>query len=359
MRATVIYRAGIVVVSSAGVLACSETQDDTPRVGANAIHDQAIVIDAHAHPKPGAAEFVSLGEKRGGFELDFLTMREGGLDAVFFSLPLLRSESTGLSQAEQVLEDVRVLEDEVRRFEELADVARSPGDILRIQSGGKRAILLSIEAGGDPFEGDVSTLERYFEAGIRMITLPSDPFVVFDSEQRDEAAVPINDYGRSVVAEMNRLGIIIDITHTHDRLQMDIIGASTKPVIASHSCTRALNNIPRQVPDSIIRALAENGGVIAVTFYPGHIVSGFPEDTSTVNDLVDHIDHIVQIAGIDHVGFGSDFLGSEIHTIGLESAAGLPTITANLLERGYSQEEIEKILGGNLLRVFEAVLESG
>jgi membrane dipeptidase len=191
-----------------------------------------------------------------------------------------------------------------------------------------------------------------------MVTLSPEALAAPIPGQGDQNDSGLDGFGERVVEEMNRLGVIIDITHTPDSLQLDIIGTSITPVVASHSCTRALNDVPRQMPDSIIRALAERGGVICVTFYPGHISGGYPDQAVTVEDLVDHIDHIVQIAGVDHVGFGSDFLGSENHTVGLESAAGLPAITYSLLQRGYSKEEIEKILGGNLLRVHGAVQES-
>ncbi len=339
-------------------LACSYSEDQPQSETAPTIHEQAIVVDAHAHPKPGAAEALNLGEKTGTFELDFITMQEGGLDAVFFSVPLLRRESTGQTEPVQILEDIGMLRQEVARLGGLAEVALSPTDISSIHQTGKRAVLLSVEA-ADPFEGDVGALERFHEAGVRMITLPNDPIATSAYRQGDEDLAVLSDFGQQVVSEMNRLGIIIDISHADDSLQMDLIRTSVQPVVASHSCARALNDVPRQIPDSIIRALAEKGGVISVTFYPGHISSFYPDSTVTVSMLVDHIDHIVQVAGVDHVGIGSDFLGSEHHTVGLESAAGLPGISRTLLDRGYSRADIEKIMGGNLLRLFEAVLASG
>jgi membrane dipeptidase len=357
MRYVTIVCAPSMLLITFGVLSCAKTSDSTLWERANRIHEEAVVIDAHAHPKPGAAETLSLGEKKAGFEVDFVTMKEGGLDAVFFSLPVLTSESDARPDSVRILEDARAVADEVERFEGLAEIARSSEDISRIQALGKRAVLLGVES-GDPFGGDIGTLERFFDAGIRMVTLSPEALAAPIPGQGDQNDSGLDGFGERVVEEMNRLGVIIDITHTPDSLQLDIIGTSITPVVASHSCTRALNDVPRQMPDSIIRALAERGGVICVTFYPGHISGGYPDQAVTVEDLVDHIDHIVQIAGVDHVGFGSDFLGSENHTVGLESAAGLPAITYSLLQRGYSKEEIEKILGGNLLRVHGAVQES-
>jgi len=350
MHTVMVVRAGLMLLAVVSFFACSATRDETLRERANSIHQQAVVIDAHAHPKPSAAETLSLGEKTEAFEVDFLTMKEGGLDAVFFAVPLPGMQSAGLPEPAQILADVEAIADEVERFQDLAEIAQSPDDIARIHALGKRAVLLGVEA-TDPFGGDIGTLEQMFEAGIRMVTLPSEPL--------GTPELPLDDFGMRIVAEMNRLGMIIDITHTSDRQQMDIIRTSVKPVVASHSCTRALNDIPRQMPDSIIRSLAEEGGAICVTFYPGHISSDYPDSTITIEDLVDHIDHIVRIAGADHVCFGSDFIGGDHHTVGLESAAGLPGITHTLLERGYSQRDIAKILGENLLRVFESVQESG
>jgi membrane dipeptidase len=358
MRSVTIVRVPSMLLTTLCVLSCSGPSDSTLWERANRIHEEAVVIDAHAHPKPGAAETLSLGEKTAAFEVDFVTMREGGLDAVFFSVPMLTSESGGRPESVLILEDARAVADEVERFGDLAETAHSSADISRIHTLGKRAVLLGVEA-GDPFGGDIGTLERFFDAGIRMVTLSPEALTAPIPGQGDQSDSGLNGFGKRVIEEMNRLGIIIDITHTPDSLQLDIIGTSVKPVVASHSCTRALNDIPRQMPDFIIQALAEKGGVICVTFYPGHISGDYPDQIVTIEDLVDHIDHIVQIAGVDHVGFGSDFLGSEHHTVGLESAAGLPAITYSLLQRGYSQGEIEKILGGNLLRVFERVQESG
>jgi membrane dipeptidase len=347
-------------------VSCSEERRGAPRTPGEAIHDRAIVVDAHAHPKPGYEETLNLGEKRGTFELDFITMKEGGLDAVFFSVPLLVSEGRPAGP-ERVLEDIAAVASELQRLDGLAEAARSADDVRRLHSTGKRAVLFGIEA-QDPFGGDLSVLERFHRAGVRMITLPGDLLLATPGEQADSSQIPsddssqipLNDFGLAVVAEMNRLGMIIDITHLYDRQQMDVIGASTQPVVASHSCTRALNDIPRQMPDSIIRALAETGGVVGVTFFPGHISSEFPDRDITLAELVDHIDHIVEIVGVDHVGFGSDFLGSDSpHTVGLESAAGLPNLTFELLERGYTEDDVQKIMGGNLLRVLQDVSGTG
>ena len=154
MLAAVNIRAGFVLTTTLLILACSSTPDSAPIETANTIHERAVVIDAHAHPKPGAEATLSLGEKTEGFELDFLTMKEGGLDAVVFSLPMPKTESTRQPPPEEILADVKALEEEVGRFGDLAEIARSPADVSRIHERGKRAILLSVEA-DDPIGGDV------------------------------------------------------------------------------------------------------------------------------------------------------------------------------------------------------------
>lgn len=358
MHSEAIVRAGFVPMATALLLGCSGPSDSTLQERAAAIHEQAIVIDAHAHAKPHEAETLDLGEKTGAIEVDFITMKEGGLDAIFFSVPLLGGAAEGPPDEDRLLDDVGSIVEEVERYLNLAEIALSPGDIERIHAVGKRAVLLGMET-QDPFGGDPGAPERFFEAGVRMITLTPEILTTPETGQNDRDDSSLSSFGRHVIEEMNRFGMISDISHLPDGLQMEVIRISEKPVVASHSNTRALNNIPRQIPDSIIRTLSDNGGVICVTFFPGHVSSGFPDQPVTIEDLVDHIDHVVQVAGADHVGFGSDFLGGDNHTIGLESAAGLPAITYALLERGYPRAEIEKILGGNLLRVFEAVQETG
>ena len=195
------FRAGSILLTTVSFLSCSGTSDGTLWERANRIHEQAVVIDAHAHPKPGGAETMSLGEKTGAFELDFITMKEGGLDAVFFSVPLLRSESPGRPESVLILEDAGAVTDEVERFADLAEIAYSPEDILRIHDLGKRAVLLGVEA-GDPFGGDVGTVEQYFDSGIRMVTLAAEHVTTPDPGISDRSDLPLNDFGKRVIEEM-------------------------------------------------------------------------------------------------------------------------------------------------------------
>jgi membrane dipeptidase len=344
--------AGAILLALVSLPSCSRPSEHTTPARASRIHEQAVVIDAHAHPKLNEADSLSLGEKQWMIETELSTLDEGGLDAVFFNSPLLGPSQEGQPQSVEVLADIRYITGEIERFGHLAEIARSARDIQRINALERRAILLGIET-PDPFGKDLGSLAAYYSAGVRMITFPLPPEAMGEPTQGVVEVPPLTPFGTRVVEEMNRLGMIIDVSHTPDRWKMDIISSSVDPVVASHINARALNNDPRQMPDSIIRAMVQKGGVICVTFYPGHISSDFPDQVVTVERLVDHIDHIVEVAGIDHVGFGSDFLGSETHTVGLESAQELPNLTRSLLERGYSLEEIEKIMGGNLLRLLE------
>ncbi len=352
MKNVIVFRAWVVVFAACSLWTCSKPSEDEL---ASRIHDEAIVIDAHAHQRMNDAGQLNLGEKTGVIEVDFVTMKEGGLDAIFFSVPLMPGESGHIPEPEELLKDIALIHAGVERYKELAELAITPADIRRIHESGKRSVLIGMET-QDPFGGDIHVLRQYYDAGLRMITLPHQSISTpADPNSDPDGGLLLNDFGRQIIKDMNRLGMIIDITHTPDSLQLDIIRTSAQPVIASHSCVRALNNVPREIPDSIIQALAEKGGAICVTFFPGHISQKHPDQPVLLEDLVDHIDHIVELVGIDHVGFGSDFLGSEIHTTGLESAADLPSITYQLLKRGYSREDIHKILGGNLLRIFETV----
>jgi membrane dipeptidase len=363
---------------------------------ARKLNEEAIVIDAHAHPMIHLYQtsyFLDLGNKTGKSQTDFVTMKEGGVDTVFLSLPLagdLGSEST----SKEILDDIEVIREEVEKNSHLAAIASNPSDIRRINSACKRAVLFGIEYPGQ-LEGRPEKLELYYQKGVRLITLAHDKIERIADSDTDEAGKSgLSPYGKKVVGEMNRLGMLIDVTHCTDRLQTDILETSQVPIIASHSVMRALHGIERNIPDDVLKAIADKGGVVCATFYCGHLSKEYtekvreprqifykeskklreelkdnPEELNrklmaldkklfppgvNIEVLIDHIDHAVKTAGADHVGLGSDFGG--IHNpIGLESAAGFPLITYHLLKRGYKDKDIKKILGGNLLRVFEEV----
>jgi membrane dipeptidase len=371
---------------------------------ARKIHFDAIVIDAHAHPMtsqgmtPDAVpDNLDLGKKTEYSCVDFISMKEGGLDAAFFSIPLLNNLNRG-NPTKRILDDIVLMRSHIDRYSGLAEIALTPYDIGRIHKSGKRAVLFGIET-RDFLKGHTVMLEAYYKMGVRLITVAHtkiDPIADTDSEDAGESG--LSGYGRDVVREMNRLGMLIDISHAPDNLQLSIIEESKTPVIASHSCVRALNDSLREMPDGILKKLAKKGGAIMITFNSAHlsaeyaerqseafgkfnaerrnIEEKFKDDTEElarqfkilrdriftegvgIEFLIDHIDHAVKAAGIDHVGLGSDFISGVGNAIGLEKASGYPLITYHLLKRGYEAEDIKKILGGNLLRVFNDVHRS-
>lgn len=347
-------RAGMIVLVVAFLSGCSGNGGGVTKANSNSIHAAAIVFDAHAHPNATGSDALAPDGSQWTMEMELVPMVAGGMDAVFFSTPLLLNEASGVPDSVRIFTAARSIVEAVKAAGTQVGMAYSAAGVRDLHSRGKRAVLLGIEA-GDPFGNNLSVLERYHAAGIRMITLGAQPGDLPGAIEADPEGPPLGPFGRSLVEAMNRLGMIIDISHSPERQQVEIIGASEGPVIASHSNTRFLHNIPRELPDSIILAIAERGGMVGVTFHPGHLSEHHEESPATVEDLVDHIDHIVQVAGVDHVGFGSDFIGGGTNTVGLESQAGLPNITKALAERGYSAEDIHKILGGNLLRVLEEV----
>lgn len=363
---------------------------------AQKLHEEAIVIDAHAHSMIYlylTSHFLDLGNKTGKSQTDFVTMKEGGVDTVFLALPLPGDIGSG-NTSKEIMDDIELVREEVEKYSHLASVAATPKDIRKIHDAGKRGVVFSIEYSGT-LEGHPKTLEAYYQKGVRLITIAHDKIDrIADSETEDAGESGLSQYGKAVIAEMNRLGMLIDVTHCTDRLQTDIIRESKVPIIASHSVTRALHNIDRNIPDDILKAIADKGGVVCMTFYCGHLSKEYaekvqeprqifnkertklreelkdnPEELNKklialekkifppgvdIEVLIDHIDHAVKVAGADHVGLGSDFGGTH-NPVGLETAAGYPLITYHLLKRGYKGRDIKKILGGNLLRVFEEV----
>ncbi|UCC39638.1 MAG: dipeptidase [Candidatus Aminicenantes bacterium] len=360
------------------------------------IHDEAIVIDAHAHDfiyGQWTLDEFDLGRKTGKSQVDFVTMKEGGLDAMFLSLPHPGYPDRENS-SKNIFDSVNRIRNQIKKYPELSELALTAADIKRIHRSGKRAVLLSIES-AHPLEGQITLLETYYELGIRAINVQHSKRDPIAKPKRGNAGDSgLSEFGKKVVREMNRLGMLIDITHTADYVQLDIIKESKAPVVASHSCLRALQNIPRNIPDHILKAIAKKGGAVMITFDCGYLSSDFMARAIEANEkqeiekkklekelkddkvaldsrlkalekklapervgiefLIDHIDHAVKTAGVDHVGIGSDFVGHP-NPVGLETAQGLPLITYHLLKRGYEEEEIKKILGGNLLRIIEEV----
>jgi membrane dipeptidase len=373
---------------------------------AHAIQESAIVIDTHADtPQRFLDEGFDIGSTDpndiGHISLD--KARHGNLGAEFFSIWVDPETNQG-HFAQHTFDLIDSVYEQAAHHPDRMMMAFSVADIERAHKEHKLAALMGIE-GGHSIEKDMHLLRDYYRLGVRYMTLSwSNTNEWADSsgdinDTKIQHHNGLTDFGKQVVLEMNRLGMMVDISHVADKTFWDAIATSKAPVIASHSSARALDDAPRNMTDDMLRAVAKNGGVVDVNFFSGFVdqkywvaakaqgkerdaaIAAFlakkkaaGETVTYVEEdrierewtakiprppfsvLIDHIDHIAKVAGVDHVGLGSDFDGvSGATPQGMDSAADLPKITQALLDRGYSAEDIKKILGGNVLRVFRQV----
>ncbi|XWW44455.1 dipeptidase [Fibrella sp. USSR17] len=373
------------------------TQDPPTKKTAR-LHERILTLDTHADAptmlqKEGFDVGVTHNTKRDNSQIDFPRMKQGGMDAMFFAVYLAQGQRTPAGHAEakrNALNQFRLIHDALKKYPDMAELATTPADAYRIEKAGKRAIFIGIE-NGYPIGEDLSLVKTYYDLGCRYVTLSHFANnAICDSSTDPDGPLHngLSAFGKQVVAEMNRLGIMIDISHTSDKTFYDVLALTKYPVIASHSNSRALCDFPRNMTDDMIRAIAKNGGVIQVNFVSDYLrkpsepyrqaltkvrmanigrVSSpeqaarqqarsdsvkqvYRSERASLSDIVDHIDHIVQIAGIDHVGIGSDFDGGG-GVNGLEDVSEIGNLTEALVKRGYSKKAITKIWGGNLLRV--------
>ncbi len=390
--------------------ACALAQTDITTISPRArrIHDSAMVIDTHADtPQRFVDENFDMGTvtpiSQGNVDLQ--KAREGNLGAEFFSIWVDPQTSAG-HYAQRALDLIDSVYQQAARHPDQMVMAFSAADIVRARTGPHKrlAALMGVE-GGHAIEGDIRVLRDFYRLGARYMTLTwSNTNELGDSSgDMDDPKVQhhngLTPFGKEVVLEMNRLGMMVDISHVADKTFWDTIAVTKAPVIASHSSARALANAPRDMTDDMLRAVAKNGGVVDVNFYSafddetfrkaadaqrkevdaateqyiarqkaaGKTVSYMEVDhiqreylakipRPPLKSLIDQIDHIAKVAGIDHVGLGSDFDGvSGALPQGMDSVADLPKITQALLDRGYKPDDIKKILGGNVLRVFRQV----
>ena len=353
------------------------------------IHFNALVMDGHVDTPSLMRRGYDFGKRHRSFEghVDLPRMFEGGLDAPFFSIYV----PAALGEGRRATERARALIGEVKRqvaaHADSVAMAYSAADVRRITREGRKAILLGLE-GGHALAGSPDVLRELYDAGIRYVTLTH----VNTNGWADASQAPprwdgLNDLGRRMVRAMNRLGILVDLSHASDATFYDALAVSEAPVILSHSSARALTDVVRNVDDDMLRALAAHGGVVMINFYEPMVnrrltpevmdevyrrLGGRTGDLrrlwatvfavrqergippAGLEDVLAHIDHAVRVAGIDHVALGSDFDGARMPA-GLEDVTRLPWITYGLLRRGYSEKDLYKLLGGNTLRVLEAV----
>jgi membrane dipeptidase len=354
------------------------------------IHFNAIVMDGHVDTPSLMMADYDINLTHDSAHVDLPRMFEGGLDAPFFSIYV----SGSMGESDQATRFARWMIDEVerqiRKSDGRAEKAETAADVRRITRSGKKAILLGME-GGHILQGSVRLLGEFRKRGIRYVTLThTNTNSWADSSQDEPRWNGMNNLGRELVLEMNRLGILVDLSHVSDETAWDVLEITVAPPIASHSSARALVNSVRNLDDDLIRAIAEKGGVVMVNYFDLVVNPGLTEEVmkevydrieqsdsldlndiwqlgyearaergiprSSVEAVLDHIEYITQLVGIDHVGLGSDFDGATM-PLGLEDVSRLPWITYGLLKRGYAEPDIYKILGGNTLRVLEAAEE--
>ena len=378
------------------------TAHTTPNDEVLSLQRRAVAVDMHADTVQFVIdEGADISRRAETTHLDAVRMREGGLDAQFFSV-WVEPEFYGLggeqavARADAQVEAIRAL---AERHPDIWTFATTAADIRRAHVEGKLAALLGLE-GGYAIDEKLERVEHYFKRGVRYMTPAWTHSLSWAGSSGDAegATRGLNDFGREVIREMNRLGMLVDVSHVSDKTFWDMFEASTSPIIATHSNCRALADVPRNLTDDMIRAIAETGGVVCVVYYPGFLDIGWRAKKEAVEAEVmplveeaqrraagpgssgriaadrvrerefaarlapvpftrvaDHIDHIVQLTSVEHVGCGSDFDGITATPAGLSSVAELPNLTAELLRRGYTAEDVSKILGGNVLRVMEEV----
>ena len=369
------------------------------------IHDRVLTVDTHADTplrmiEPGFDMGVRHDPNETGSKVDYPRMQEGGLDAIFFAAFVAQDirDDDGNSRAKALaLQMIDAVIESTDKYADIAGLALEPDDAYALEADGKRAIYLGIE-NGYPIGNDISNVELYFNKGVRYITLVHSTNNDLADSATDSGGPEhggISAFGEEVVKEMNRLGIMVDVSHGNDDVFYDAIALSKAPIIASHSNARAVTEHNRNMSDDMLRLMAENGGVVQLTLLSAYlrdipenperdaamaelranmkpasemtqedraamraqfnaVNEKYPNPSATVKHVVDHIDYIVEVAGIDHVGIGCDFDGGG-GIDGVFDASEVMNITIEMVRRGYTEEQIQKIWGGNLMRVFRDV----
>jgi membrane dipeptidase len=369
------------------------------------IHDRVLTVDTHADTplrmiEPNFDIAKRHDPRETGSKLDYPRMKEGGLDAVFFAAFVAQGirDDVGHGRARALaFQMIDAVHDSAEQNSDIVGLALDPADAYALEKAGKRAIYLGLE-NGYPIGADVANARLFFDRGVRYITLvhaTNNDLADSASDSNGPEHNGLSPLGERLIGQMNRLGMIVDVSHGSDEVFYDALAASAAPIIASHSNARAVTDHQRNMSDEMLRLIAENGGVVQLTMLSDYLRDApenvareqaimelrsrmkpisemgpedriamrqafneihqkFPNPSATISDVADHIDHIVKVAGIDHVGIGCDFDGGG----GIDDvfdASEVMNITIELVRRGYSEVEIEKIWGGNFMRVFRDV----
>ncbi len=390
------------------LLSCSPQSGEQDLLArAKEIHERVLTVDTHSDtPSRLLGEEWAIGEwhnpdEKGSGCIDLPRMKEGGLDAEFFVVFVGQGERStegyvrAKERADRLLDAIHQM---TKDYPDLVEIATTPDDAYRLEKLGKRAAFIGME-NGYPIGKDLSLVQYFYDKGIRYLTLchGGDNDICdssFETENPEDNG--LTEFGKEVVAECNRLGIMVDVSHVSDKSFFDVLQAARAPVIASHSSVRAICDHPRNLTDEMLKALAANGGVIQICFVSSFVKTpkpnpdrdaamarlqekygprgeikdeetrekmrqeymaireNYPVERATLKDIVDHIDHVVDLIGVDYVGIGTDFDGGG-GVDGCDDVSDMPHITEELVRRGYSDEDIQKIWGGNLMRVFREV----
>jgi membrane dipeptidase len=389
----------LAAISALTFVVAAQTSSSGVSPQAAQVHSRAIVLDTHADTTQRMIfdPRFNIGERHSDGNIDIPRMRDGGLDALFFSI-WVPSDVTGPPAVKRAFDQIDAVREAVRTHPNDLVLATTAADVRKAAADKKIAALMGME-GGHMIDDDMRLLRDYYALGVRYMTLTHFKNNNWADSSTDKPAHNgLTAFGKDVVREMNRLGMMIDISHVADKTFYDVIGLTKVPVVASHSSSRVIANHPRNMTDDMMRALAKNGGVIMINYHAGFLSEEFRvasekrsgniveqmaqmskkcggnEACTTMEDdrmdheammngqlpkvswekIIEHIDHAVKVAGADHVGLGSDFDGATM-PLGMEDVTKLPKITDALLKKGYSEADVEKILGANLLRVMEAV----
>jgi membrane dipeptidase len=364
---------------------------------ARAIHARSFVFDGHNDlpweiRTQGSRSFekLDIAQPQPKLHTDIARLKTGGVGAQFWSVYVPSETAYDGSAHAKTLEQIEIVQAMIARYPETFAAARTASDVEAARAAGKIASLIGVE-GGHAIDNSIEKLRKLHELGAGYMTLThSDSLDWADSCSDKPRCHGLSEFGKEVVREMNRLGMLVDISHVSVETMQAAMDVSTAPVIFSHSSSRAVADHPRNVPDEILKQLPSDGGVVMVNFFPAFVVPSSaatsqrvqakirelkekyrddpdefkiasgrleaqnPIDVGSVHDVADHIDHLVQVAGIDHVGLGGDYDGITKVPKQLEDVSKYPVLTQVLLDRGYTEADIHKIMSGNILRVMRA-----
>ena len=338
-----------------GVVAacCSTSAQEASEARARALHRSTPFIDGHndypwlvRQNAAGDLALLDIGTPKPALMTDIPRLRDGGVGGVFWSV-YVPGDVPGPPAVQGTLQQIDVVHRMMRTYPTTFELATTAADIERIFTAGRIASLIGVE-GGHSIDNSLATLRMLYALGTRYMTLTHSHHVDWaDSASEPPRLGGLSRFGEEVVREMNRLGMLVDLSHVSPEAMDDALRVAAAPVIFSHSSARAIHDHERNVPDHILTQLRTNGGVVMVTFVPTFLAVG----RARLSHVADHMDHVRRVAGADHVGIGSDFDGMPRTPVGLHDVSTFPALTAELLRRGWTDDEVRKAMGLNVIRV--------